>query len=42
MGKAPTTVRQLVKEKENSEFKLIELCLKVDLVSYPLRADGLQ
>ena len=34
-------VRQLVKEKENSEFKPVKLCLKNDLVSYPARAEGL-
>ena len=34
-------VRQLVKEKENSEFKPVKLCLKIDLVSYPAQAEGL-
>ena len=34
-------VRQLVKEKENSKFKLAKLRLKIDLVSYPARAAGL-
>ena len=34
-------VRQLVKEKENSEFKPVKLRLKIDLVSYPARAEGL-
>ena len=34
-------VRQLVKEKENSEFKPVKLHLKIDLVSYPARAEGL-
>ena len=34
-------VRQLVYEKENSEFKPIKLCLKIDLVSYPARTEGL-
>ena len=34
-------VRQLVLEKENSEFKPVKLRLKVDLVSYPARAEGL-
>ncbi len=34
-------VRQLVEEKENSEFKPVKLCLKIDLVSYPARADVL-
>ena len=33
--------RQLVKEKENSEFKPVKLRLKIDLVSYPVRAEGL-
>ena len=34
-------VRQLVQEKENSEFKPVKLRLKIDLVSYPARAQGL-
>ena len=34
-------VRQLVQEKENSEFKPVKLGLKIDLVSYPARAEGL-
>ena len=34
-------VRQLVKEKENPEFKPVKLCLKIDLVSYPARAEML-
>ena len=34
-------VRQLVQEKENSEFKPVKLRLKIDLVSYPARAEGL-
>ena len=34
-------VRQLVYEKENSEFKPVKLRLKIDLVSYPARAEGL-
>ena len=34
-------MRQLVKEKENSEFKTVKLRLKIDLVSYPARAEGL-
>ena len=29
------------KEKENSEFKPVKLRLKIDLVSYPARAEGL-
>ena len=33
-------VRQL-DEKENSEFKPIKLRLKIDLVSHPVRAEGL-
>ena len=34
-------MRQLVEEKENSEFKPVELRLKIELVSYPARAEGL-
>ena len=34
-------MRQLVQEKENSEFKPVKLRLKIDLVSYPVRAEGL-
>ena len=34
-------VRQLVQEKENSEFKPVKLHLKIGLVSYPVRAKGL-
>ena len=34
-------VRQLVYEKENSELKPVKLRLKIDLVSYPARAEGL-
>ena len=34
-------VRQLVQEKENSEFKPVKLRLKMDLVSYPARTEGL-
>ena len=34
-------MRQLVKEKENSEFKPVKLRLKIDLVSYPARVEGL-
>ena len=33
--------RQLVKEKENSEFKPVKLRLKIDLVSSPAWAKGL-
>ena len=32
---------QQVQEKENSEFKPVKLRLKIDLVSYPVRAEGL-
>ena len=34
-------MRQLVWEKENSEFKTVKLRLKIDLVSYPTLAEGL-
>ena len=34
-------VRQLVQEKENSEFKPVKLRLEIDLVSYPTRTEGL-
>ena len=34
-------MRHLVQEKENSEFKPVKLRLKIDLVSYPTRAEGL-
>ena len=34
-------MRQLVLEKENSEFKPVKLRLKIDRVSYPMRAEGL-
>ena len=34
-------MRQLVQEKDNSEFKPVKLRLKIDLVSYPARAEGL-
>ena len=34
-------VRQLVKEKENSEVKPVKLRLKIDLVSYPAWVEGL-
>ena len=34
-------MRQLVKGKENSEFKPVKLRLKIDLVSYPAQAEGL-
>ncbi len=33
--------RSMKEEKENSEFKPVKLCLKIDLVSYPARAEGL-
>ena len=29
------------RKKENSDFKPVKLCLKIDLVSYPARAEGL-
>ena len=34
-------MRQIVNEKENSDFKPIKLRLKIDLVSYPARPEGL-
>ena len=34
-------MRQLDKEKENSEFKPVKLRLKNDLMSYPAWAEGL-
>ena len=34
-------MRQLVQEKENSKFRPVKLHLKIDLVSYPARAEGL-
>ena len=34
-------MRQLVQEKENSELKPVKLHLKIYLVSYPARAEGL-
>ena len=34
-------MRHLVPEKENSEFKPVKLRLKIDLVSYPDRSEGL-
>ena len=34
-------VRQLVKEKENSELKPVKLRFKIDIVSFPARAEGL-
>ena len=33
-------MRQLVEEKENSELKPVKLRIKIDLVSYPARAEG--
>ena len=36
-----TIVRQLISEKENSEFKLAKLCIKIELVLHPPRAEGL-
>ena len=32
---------RLVQEKENSEFKPVKLRLKIVLMSYPARAEGL-
>ena len=34
-------LQQLVKEKEYSEFKPVQVRLKIDLVSHPARAEGL-
>ena len=34
-------MRQLVQEKDNSEFKPVKLRLKIDLVSYPTRVEVL-
>ena len=34
-------MRQLVKKKENSEFKPVKLRLRIDLVSYPAWAEEL-
>ena len=34
-------MRQLVQEMENTEFKPVKLRLKIDLVLYPARAEGL-
>ena len=34
-------IRQLVLEKENYDFKPIKMCLKIDLVTNPARAQGL-
>ncbi len=34
-------VRQLVEEQKNFEFKPVKLRLKIDLVSYPSRVEGL-
>ena len=34
-------MRQLVEEEENSEIKPVKLRFKIDLVSYPARAEGL-
>ena len=35
-----TMVWQLVKEKENSEFKLVKLSLEIDLVSHLAHVEG--
>ena len=34
-------VLQPVVEMENSEFRPVKLCLKIDLVLHPVRAEGL-
>ena len=34
-------MRQIDLEKENFEFRPVKLRLKIDLVSYPARAEGL-
>ena len=34
-------MRQLVQEKEDSEFEPVKLRLKIDLVSYPALVEGL-
>ena len=39
LGSLPL-VRQPVLEKENSEFKSVKLCLRIDLVSHPARVEG--
>ena len=36
-----TLIRQPVLENENSEFKLVKLCLKIDPVSNPTHAEVL-
>ena len=41
MGSSANLVRQLVEEKENSEFKPVKLRLKIDFVSKSARAEGL-
>ena len=41
VGKSSALGRQLVLEKEDSEFKPVKLRLKIDLVSYPARVEGL-
>ncbi len=40
LGSSPL-VRQLVLEKEKSDFKPVKLRLEIDLVSHPVRAEGL-
>ena len=37
-----TLLGQPVKEKENSEFKLVVFCLKTDLVSHPACGGGVE
>ena len=33
---------QIILWRKNSEFRPVKLCLKIDLVSYPARAEGLE
>ena len=40
MGKVPTTVRQPVLEKENSEFKPAVFTLKINFVPHPAHGGG--
>ena len=35
------TMGKIVGQKENSEFKPVKLCLKIDFVLHPAHADGL-
>ena len=41
LGSSALVRRQLVKEKENFEFKPVKLHLEIDFVSYPARSKGL-